>query len=283
MATVAITNVGSPADDPTCILPGTLYLPTTAQPWPCIVGTVAGGFQSSFNLTPIRSAFLDLSAQGFLCLAMFVRLTDPIPTQTTTGKWHQQTDDLKIGIRAMRSNPFSLGYSVSGKVGTLGGSGSAHHALYCAIDGTNGDDKADFGICMSAPTDLSDRQADVTQSVINHFTDYGNSTDLPTLLTRSPVSLTLANAKPIRAYNGTSESIPYSQLTILNTAMSGAGVSSYIGTTNSGVLASLHSFDMWSYISAEVVNWLQNTVLLSTPILPGRIMSGGGYFSMKRG
>ena len=104
-----ISNIGSPPDDPLLRLPADLYLPDPTvflPPRPCMVGTVSSGFShGGISLYGTIFGTGGLVEQGFMCLACSVRHTNPIPGQTTTGRWHQQTDDLKIGIRAMRSNP----------------------------------------------------------------------------------------------------------------------------------------------------------------------------------
>lgn len=259
MATVDIPNVGSPPDDPLLLLPGRLYLPDSnvhPPPWHCITGTQSTHWSDAESLHGLNQPFIDLSAAGFLCLGHYVRLVNnPLPGQTTTGKYPQQSNDLKIGIRAMRSNPFGLGYSVTGFVGGLGGSSSAYTDLYCAIDGTEGSDKYDAAICMSPPTDLSDREADVPGAIITICVNYGGTTNLPTLFLSSPPGLpNLASASPILLYNGDDETIPVSMKTRMDTAMS--GVSQYESILNTESLGQLHSFNMWPFIGTEAINWM---------------------------
>lgn len=255
MQILNIPNVGSPADDPSCILPGILYVPTTPQPWPCVVGTVAGDFTNSNRLQPLTRPMQDLCKAGFLCLLQYVRLLDPIPTQTTSGKWHQQTDDLKIGIRAMRSNPFDLGFQVTGFVGTIGGSGSAHHSLYCALDGAAGVDKSDAAIALSPATDFSDRDSDTTQQFVHVVQLYGDSTNMTTLHDRSPIALDLATGSPILHYNGDHEMMPLSQLTRFAAADQSPTYSFHV---NTGTLGTVHSFGMWSTVGPAAVNWMKS-------------------------
>jgi hypothetical protein len=254
-----IANIGSPPADPTCLLPGKLYVPDPEVfpgPWDCVVGTVAGHFTVHQNLQPLDRPFRDLAEQGFLCLAFYVRLLDPIPTQTTTGEYPQQTDDFKLGIEFMRSDPGGFGYQVTGWVAALGGSGSAHHALFCALDGVAGVDQADAAICMSPATDFSDRESDVLQQFIDKTTAYAGVTDLPTLLARSPIALiNLDNPQqPILHYNWDNEAMPLSQLTRFRDAM--ADVVNYQSRINTGQLGQVHSFAMWPQIKAEAIAWL---------------------------
>lgn len=253
-----IANIGSPPADPTCLLPGKLYVPDPElfpQPWDCVVGTQAGHFTTHGDLRGLDRPFRDLANQGFLCLAFYVRLLDPIPTQTTTGKYAQQTDDFKIGVEFMRSDPGGFGYEVTGFVAALGGSGSAHHALYSALDGVVGVDRADAAICMSPATDFSDREDDVSDAFIAKVEAYGDSTDLATLLARSPISLSLDDVQPILHYNGDSEAMPLSQLTRFRDGAI-SDIVTYSSRINTGSLGQVHSFAMWPQISAEAIAWL---------------------------
>lgn len=256
ITTVPISNIGSPADDPTCLLPATLYVPDVnlfPPPRPCMVGWQSAGFQNGGNKP--ATMLTDFANQGFMGLMPKCRLMiNPIPTQTTDGKYHQQTDDCKIAIRYMRSNPGGLGYLSNGFVGCFGGSGSAHHAMYMALDGTDGDDKADAAFCMSPPTDFGNRDNDVTQSIINIVTAYGRSTDLPTLTSRSPIALDPQNANPILHYNGDNESMSLSMLTRMITRMQ--GITNYSHTVNTGIAGQQHSFDMWQYIKTSTIDWM---------------------------
>jgi hypothetical protein len=236
-----------------------MYVPDPVvhpQPWHCFVGTVASGFK---NFGPQEDVVMKfLAGAGYLCLFNRTRLISSLaPGQTTDGKWHQQTDDMKIAVRYMRSNPGGLGYAVTGKVITIGGSGSAHHALYMALDGTLGDDKADAAICMSPPTDFSDRQSDVSSNVINDVTLYGRTTDLTTLRSESPIALNLADASPILHFNGDHENMALSMLTLFENAMATAGAVDYTAILNTGTVGTLHSFAMFPYVQDAILAWAQ--------------------------
>ncbi len=272
---VSIANVGSPADDPGLFLPGQLWVPDPAAfppPWPCFVATLADRFQNARNIfTVLDPSLSDLANAGYLCLGHNVRLTTPLTGagfgtgQTTTGTYHQQTNDLKIGIRAMRlSNMFGTTYKVINWVGTLGGSGSAHHALYCVLDGTQYDDKSDACIAMSPVTDFSDRSADVPPNIVSTFVEYNAGvTDLPTLLSHSPIALNLASTtpkSPIVHVNAITETMPITQFSRFHDAMTAIGRGSgippfidYIGLQATGPDASFHSFQLWPFLMANSV------------------------------
>lgn len=271
---VAIANIGSPADDPLLLLPGNLAIPDPVvhvPPWPSVVVTYADHFKTADGLNPFNVCS-DCAGAGILALGFRCRVTTPIPGQTTSGKWHQQTDDMKIAIRAMRADPFGLGYLVTGFVGSIGGSGSGHHSLYAAIDGTIGDDKSDGSVLLSPVTDLSDRSATVTSDFINAAQTYGNSTDLPTLLSESPIALpTFGSSSPILHYNGDHEvpGMSITQQTRCASAKAIAGGSGYTAITNTGTLGTLHSFHTWADLSADSIAWLLGVIADWVPPGPG--------------
>jgi len=258
ITTHKFANIGSPPGDPNCPLPATMYIPDPVAfppPWNSFVTLSCMGFTAKNNAPAIPSQ--DLANAGYLTLFTTCRLLTPIPHQTTTGRYHQQTDDVKIAINFMRSNPGNLGYQVTGWVGGVGGSAGAGHMAYCAIDGVAGQDKLDCAVCLSPPTDYSDRQSDTDHgNFIQWTTNYVNSSDLPTLLAASPISLTLINASPIDLYNGDSEPMPKSQKTLFDTAMAAAGAIGYSSHLNTGALGKCHAWSMWSSVKQDVLDWV---------------------------
>lgn len=293
ITTLEIFSIGSPADDPLLPLHATLYIPDPQihpGPYHCFAGTRAGGFTDG-GLRQLENPFTDLSNAGFLCLAFECRLVGPpfgpgldhkqdhppIP-QTTTGQWHQQTDDCIIALRYMRQdgkiNTFH-GYEVTGFVGMLGGSGSGHHAIYRTIDGTQGDDKADAAIGMSPVTDFSDRDPLVYSGVgmgvpfiskCAQYGDNGNELNLTKLRSESPIGHpNLADANPILHFNGDNENMPLSELNRFAAAIAAAGASGYSSFVNTGDLGMSHAFAMWNGsrsgtggIGPQAVQWAKD-------------------------
>ncbi len=269
VTTRQITNVGFPPGDggtdpgdPACTLPGTLYIPDSTlypPPWNCVVAVSAMGFTTK-NGAP-GTPCMDLANAGFMCLFSTCRLLNPIRGQTTTGKYPQQSNDVKLAIRAMRSNPFTLGYSVSGWVAALGGSGSGSHALFMACDGAYGDDKADAAIALSPVADMGDRAGDVRAQFIAFCTAYGDTAVTGDLTDMSPINLDLANASPILHYNGDHEIMPLTQQTLLSTAMTADSNPTYSAHENTGSLGRIHSFAYWGAIKDVAIPWLQEQIL----------------------
>jgi hypothetical protein len=272
ITTRTIPNIGSPPGDPTCILAATLYWESTlvgVRPFPCVVGTRAGGFTDG-GIQQLSKPFghidIGLAAAGFLCLAFQIRLLpggspgQPVG-QTTPGTWHEQTDDMKLGVQYMRQAGGIVteqGFDVTGFVASLGGSGAAHHAVWVALEGTEFDDRVDAAIGMSTITDYSDRSNGVNGYFIQTCATYADEldTDIAALLAKSPIALDLANAKPIRCYNGDDENMPLTQLTRFNQAMADAGAVDYLGTTLTGEGGRKHAFAEWPFIHADATTFL---------------------------
>jgi hypothetical protein len=239
-------------------------------PRPCCVGTHSPGFQydALASLTKVFAGLpgneaSGLAGNGVICLAGNVRGCAAngtiAPGQTTTGAWHQQTDDYKQLVRYMRQGAeveTVHGLSVTGFVGSTGGSGAAHHALYAALDGTAGDDKSDAAICMSTVTDMGDRD-NVSAGFITLCTGYGNSTDLAVLTSESPIALNLALAKAIFMANGDAENMPLSNLTRFRDAMLALGATEpqFINRILTGSAGHAHAFAEWQFIFAESIPW----------------------------
>jgi hypothetical protein len=258
ITTHKFTSIGSPVDDPNCPLPATMYIPDPNVfpfPRPAFVTLSCMGFTTKNNAPSIPSQ--DLANAGYITLFTTCRLISKIPRQTTTGKWHQQTDDLKTAIRFMRSDPGGLGYGVTGFVGGLSGSAGAGHMAYCAIDGTPGDDKLDCALCLSPPVDYSDRAEDTAGGNFITWTEsYADSTDIPTLLARSPISLPLIDASPIDLWIGEHEPMPLTQKTLFDTAMASAGAVGYTSHLNTDALGRCHAWAMWQSVKQDALDWV---------------------------
>jgi hypothetical protein len=247
---------GNPPDDPNVDLHAWLYLPNATQfppPWPTVIGIHANGF-SGGGPNPLDQPFVDLSAEGFFCITAETRLMrgGVLPGQTTDGKFEQQTDDVGLAIQTFRADPRCIGF-----VAGLGGSGSAHHVTYRSLVGTEGDDRFDAAVAMSPVTDMGDREADMTLQFIDITTDYGRSLDLAVLTSRSPIAFINAGQPPILHYNGTQESMPFSQFTRFRDAVAAAGVTNYSPLPVVG--SNKHSFSSWiPYVRVVAIPFLKN-------------------------
>ncbi len=257
ISTHTIADIGHPTgsnNDPGCPRTATMYVPDPAvhpEPWHCIVATESAFFQNTGNgpITPLT----DFANAGFLGLFVHVRLiVDTLAGQTTDGKYPQQTDDMKVAMRYMRTNPGGFGYTVTGKVASIGGSAGAYIALWMALDGTAALDKADAAICLSPVTDMSNRDT-VSGLFKGVCQQYGRTTaadtpsELATLLSESPIALTLATANPILHFNGDNEQMPLTEFSRMVTAMATAGAAGYTPVLNTGnPLGRLHSWAYWT-------------------------------------
>ncbi len=284
ITTLEIANIGFPTEPPdVCPLQAILYIPDPALwpgPYHCMVGTRAGHFEDG-GIRQLDTPFggkpgvIGLAERGFLCLAFQVRLLPggqpPGPDgQVTSGLWPMQQRDMKIGIRYMRPGAeieSVHSFAVTGFVGTLGGSGSAHHAAWMAIEGTEGDDLADAAISMSGVSDYSDREMLPGGNGGGDSLPFQQKTavyadedinDLAALLAKSPIALPgLAAAKPMRWTNGTNENQPLSQLTRMRDKMAELGNTDFAYRILDGAGSTNHAFGEWPYIFEETIPWLE--------------------------
>ncbi len=149
----------------------TAYAPADGEKHPAVLVLHVGGFKTG-DAGPGDVA-QDLAAAGFFALATEYRLAPPhAPMNSFTdsfphgihpppgqnavfpvddGHYPEQTDDVKMAIRAARADP-----RCNGLVYAVGGSAGASHTVYVAATGTVGDDKIDLGVALSGPYQLDD-------------------------------------------------------------------------------------------------------------------------------
>ena len=149
----------------------TAYVPPEGGKHPAVLVLHTGGFKT--GAAGPQDVAQDLAANGFVALATEYRLapphsqmnsyTDafpdgihPAPGQNAVypvddGHYPEQTDDLKMAVRAARADP-----RCNGLVYAVGGSAGASHTVYLAATGAVGDDKIDLGVALSGPYQLDD-------------------------------------------------------------------------------------------------------------------------------
>ncbi len=114
-----------------------VYTPTTPGPWPAVLVIHGGGFNAgSPDSSPESiSCAQDMAAAGYIAFSIEYRLAPPgaLPGQVSDGRFPDQSDDVKLAIRAARNDS-----RCNGQVGAVGGSAGGYQAAFCAATGTVG-------------------------------------------------------------------------------------------------------------------------------------------------
>lgn len=231
-----------------------VYTPTTPGPWPAVLVIHGGGFKGGGPASGAACA-LDLAAAGYLALSIEYRLAPngSLVGQTSDGRYPQQTDDVKMAVRAARSDP-----RCNGQVGAVGGSGGGCHTAYVAATGTKGDDRIDVGVSLSGAYDFTDFSADPNiDTFILDVTNYVNvpQSDTADLLAASPVNFVDSNIAPLFLINSAQDTMPFPQLADMTRKLDSLGLSNYQALTIPG---SQHAFDYWTTVKDQVITFLND-------------------------
>jgi acetyl esterase/lipase len=229
-----------------------VYKPDGAGPWPAVLVIHGGGFKGGGSASGAPVA-LDLAAAGYIAFSIEYRLAPPgaLPGQVSDGRYPQQTDDVKMAVRAARANPLC-----NGKVGAVGGSAGGYHTAFVAATGTPGDDRIDVGVSMSGAYDFSDFSSDPNiWNFTNDVTNYVNvpTTDIEALRAASPAWLVDATVPPLFLINTAQDPMPFPQLADMTSKLDSLGVTSYRALTLPG---SEHAFDYWPTVKDEAIAFL---------------------------
>lgn len=248
------TEIYGTASDGT-VLHWVAYTPTTPGPWPAMLVIHGGNFISGTPDSSVESVTCaqDLAAAGYLALSIEYRLAPPgsLPGQQSDGHFPDQTNDVKMAVRAARADA-----RCNGQVGAVGGSAGGYHAAFVAAAGTPGDDRIDVGVSLSGAYDLSDFSPN--PNLINYTANVLNyvgvpSTDIATLRAASPAWLADQTISPLFCVNTVEDPMPYSQLADLVMHLDALGVTNYEAVTLPG---SDHSFANWSVIKDRALSFI---------------------------
>ncbi len=191
-----------------------------------------------------------------------------------TGRPPQQTNDVKAEIRAIRADTAHC----NGKVGVVGGSAGASHALFVTLDtstsgGWSPTLRPDCAVGLSGAYDYSDRtpedygvhHADPVETFAYDVTNYTNTTNLTTQKNLSPVSLvpTATPFKPVMLINSRYDPMPYHQIFDLTCAFQSNGVNPSLYTVITVPDSSAHAQALWF----ETDDGYPVTKLISTRVI----------------
>ncbi|MEO6871665.1 MAG: alpha/beta hydrolase [Chthoniobacterales bacterium] len=231
-----------------------VYTPSTPGPWPAVLVIHGGGFKTGSPGSGAQAS-LDLANAGYLAFAIEYRLAPngALKGQTSDGRYPQQTDDVKMAVRAARSDP-----RCNGQVGAVGGSAGGAHTAYVAATGTKGDDRIDVGVSLSGAYDFRDFTPDLNlQAFTNDVTNYVNVdiSDTADLLTASPINYVDKDVAPLFLIQSEQDPMPTVQITDMAAKLGSLGLDEYQTLTIPG---SLHSFDYWSTVKDDVISFLND-------------------------
>lgn len=245
------TEVYATASDRTP-LTWTVYTPAGKGPWPAVLVIHGGLFLGGDANEPgVVIAAQDLAAAGYVAYAINYRLAPPgrIPGQRSLGRFPDQYNDVHLAVQAARND-----YRSNGKVGAVGGSAGATHAVWVAATGTAGQDRVDAAVGISGAYDFSDFSSD-SGIFLDTVTNYVGvpSTDILALRAASPAWIVNRSVAPLYLVDSEGDLMPPEQLDDMVEHLVSNGVRSYTALTIPG---KLHSFANWPLIKNDALAFL---------------------------
>lgn len=239
------------ADDGTP-LRWTIYPGAGPGPHPAVLVIHGGGFRREPNSQKTVLAAEDAAAAGFNAFLVEYRLASQhgLPGQTSSGCYPEQTNDLKIAVRAARE--YSGG---NGKVGAIGGSAGASHAVYLAATGTPGDDRLDAAVALSGAYDFDDPGAEERRGFERFVVGYVGSSNPAALQKASPITYVDKQTAPLYVIASDHESMPPQQFADLIKKLNKVGDTDFqkLLRTNSHA----HAFANWPFVEDRCLAFLK--------------------------
>jgi acetyl esterase/lipase len=236
----------------------TVYTPAGRGPWIAVLvihgGLFFGGDSSDAGATTCAR---DLADAGYIAFAINHRLAPPgsIPGQHSSGRFPDQYDDVHLAVQAARADA-----RTTGKVGAVGGSSGATHAVWVATTGSPGQDRLDAGVCLSGAYDFSDFSPDPKLPVfIATVTNYVGvpSTDTAALRAASPAWVVNRTVAPLFLVDSEGDLMPAAQLDDMVSHLDSSGAGNYQAMTIPG---NFHSFANWPQVKADALAFLASSL-----------------------
>ena len=221
-------------------------------PHPAVLVIHGGDFKAEPASPNTVRAARDAAAAGFNAFLTHYRLAPPgrLPGQKSLGHYPDQTNDLKKAVQAARAYPGG-----NGKVGAIGGSAGASHAIYLAATGTKGDDRLDAAVGLSGAYDLVDLVSLPRRKAKRVVENYIGSASIEAARKASPVTYVDASVSPLFVIASDNESMPPGQLPALVHKLKQVGATNFkeLLRTNSHQ----HAFSPWREVGEKALDFLK--------------------------
>jgi acetyl esterase/lipase len=224
-------------------------------PHPAVLVIHGGDFKAEPASPNSLRAARDSAAAGFNAFLTRYRLAPPgrLLGQKSAGHFPDQTNDLKKAVQAARAYPGG-----NGKVGAIGGSAGASHAVYLAATGTKGDDRLDAAVGISGVYDLTLLPRRHQQRLVENYTGSGS---VEAARKASPITYIDASVPPLYVIASDSESMPPDQLPALVRKLKEVGATNFKELMRSN--SHRHAFANWPDVKEQALDFLRQT--LGTP------------------
>lgn len=221
-------------------------------PHPAVLVIHGGHFASTPASPNMWQAARAAAAAGFNAFLVDYRLAAEgrLPGQKSLGQYPDQTNDLKKAVRAARAYPGG-----NGKVGAIGGSAGASHAVYLAATGAKGDDRLDAAVGFSGAYDLVALESLGHRNIQRKVEGYVGSSSTEAARKASPVTYIDATVSPLYIIASDNETMPPEQMPSLIRQLQAVGATNFKQLLRKN--SQRHAFGNWPEVSAEVLDFLK--------------------------
>ncbi len=222
-------------------------------PHPAVLVIHGGGFIATPASPKTLQSARDAAAAGFNAFLVDYRLAaarNALPGQKSSGRYPDQTNDLKEAVRAARKYPGG-----NGKVGAIGGSAGGSHDVYLAATGTKGDDRLDAAVALSGAYDFTDEESLGKGQFRRKVENYAGSPSPEDLRKASPITYVDASVAPLYVVASDDEAMPPEQYRDLIRRLKEVGATNFkqLLRTNSHQ----HAFSYWPEVRDEALDFLK--------------------------